>query len=115
MDEMGFFVSENLHHDSIRNIFYAPMSFFDTTVCSFYFCTNSADSKSSRWAVSSVYSARTWKVRRWNTGIVASCLLTLTCTDIDNQLPGKIVFARSIHSSGLLTGYTRTDSVHASL
>ncbi|EIW57395.1 ABC protein [Trametes versicolor FP-101664 SS1] len=31
MDEMGFFVSENLHHDSIRNIFYAPMSFFDTT------------------------------------------------------------------------------------
>ncbi len=35
MDEMGFFVSENLHHDSIRNIFYAPMSFFDTTVCPF--------------------------------------------------------------------------------
>ncbi|KAI0360038.1 ABC protein [Trametes cingulata] len=31
MDEMGFFVSQNLHHDSIRNIFYAPMSFFDTT------------------------------------------------------------------------------------
>ncbi|KAH9856552.1 ABC protein [Lenzites betulinus] len=31
MDEMGFYVSENLHHDSIRNIFYAPMSFFDTT------------------------------------------------------------------------------------
>ncbi|KAI0768143.1 ABC protein [Trametes elegans] len=31
MDEMGFFVSKNLHHDSIRNIFYAPMSFFDTT------------------------------------------------------------------------------------
>lgn len=32
MDEMGFFVSQNLHHYSIRNIFYAPMSFFDTTV-----------------------------------------------------------------------------------
>ncbi|KAI0710130.1 P-loop containing nucleoside triphosphate hydrolase protein [Earliella scabrosa] len=31
MDQMGFFVSQNLHHDSIRNIFYAPMSFFDTT------------------------------------------------------------------------------------
>ncbi|KAI1797261.1 P-loop containing nucleoside triphosphate hydrolase protein [Ganoderma leucocontextum] len=31
MDEMGFFVSQNLHHHSIRNIFYAPMSFFDTT------------------------------------------------------------------------------------
>ena len=32
MDEIGFFVSQNLHHYSIRNIFYAPMSFFDTTV-----------------------------------------------------------------------------------
>ena len=32
MDEMGFFVSQNLHHDAITNIFYAPMSFFDTTV-----------------------------------------------------------------------------------
>ncbi|KAI0956120.1 hypothetical protein AcV7_006609 [Taiwanofungus camphoratus] len=31
MDEMGFYVSQNLHHDSIRNIFFAPMSFFDTT------------------------------------------------------------------------------------
>ncbi|TBU32613.1 P-loop containing nucleoside triphosphate hydrolase protein [Dichomitus squalens] len=31
MDEIGFFVSQNLHHYSIRNIFYAPMSFFDTT------------------------------------------------------------------------------------
>jgi len=31
MDEMGFFVSQNLHHDSITNIFYSPMSFFDTT------------------------------------------------------------------------------------
>ncbi|KAH9945319.1 ABC protein [Epithele typhae] len=31
MDEMGFFVSQNLHHNSIRNIFFAPMSFFDTT------------------------------------------------------------------------------------
>lgn len=32
MDEMGFLVSQNLHNDAIRNIFYAPMSFFDTTV-----------------------------------------------------------------------------------
>ena len=32
MDEMGFFVSKNLHHDAIKHIFYAPMSFFDTTV-----------------------------------------------------------------------------------
>lgn len=32
MDEMGFFVSKNLHHNAIKNIFYAPMSFFDTTV-----------------------------------------------------------------------------------
>ncbi|KAI0711948.1 P-loop containing nucleoside triphosphate hydrolase protein [Cerioporus squamosus] len=31
MDEMGYFVSQNLHHGSIRNIFYAPMSFFDAT------------------------------------------------------------------------------------
>ncbi|EED80008.1 predicted protein [Postia placenta Mad-698-R] len=31
MDVMGFFVSHNLHHQSIRNIFYAPMSYFDTT------------------------------------------------------------------------------------
>ncbi|GJE88588.1 ABC transporter C family protein [Phanerochaete sordida] len=31
MDEMGAFVSNNLHHDAIKNIFYAPMSFFDTT------------------------------------------------------------------------------------
>ncbi len=36
MDEMGFFVSQNLHHHSIRNIFYAPMSFFDTTVCAVF-------------------------------------------------------------------------------
>lgn len=32
MDEMGFFVSQNLHNEAIRNIFHAPMSFFDTTV-----------------------------------------------------------------------------------
>ena len=32
MDYMGFFVSQNLHHDAIKHIFYAPMSFFDTTV-----------------------------------------------------------------------------------
>lgn len=35
MDEMGFFVSQNLHHDAIKHIFYAPMSFFDTTVSSY--------------------------------------------------------------------------------
>ena len=33
MDEMGFYVSQNLHHNAITNIFYAPMAFFDTTVC----------------------------------------------------------------------------------
>ena len=37
MDEMGYFVSQNLHHDSIRNIFYALMSFFDTTVRTYSF------------------------------------------------------------------------------
>ncbi|PSR78986.1 hypothetical protein PHLCEN_2v7173 [Hermanssonia centrifuga] len=31
MDEMGYFVSQNMHHSAIKNIFYAPMSFFDTT------------------------------------------------------------------------------------
>ncbi|TCD60600.1 hypothetical protein EIP91_009818 [Steccherinum ochraceum] len=31
MDEMGFLVSQNLHHNAITNIFYSPMSFFDTT------------------------------------------------------------------------------------
>lgn len=63
MDEMGFFVSENLHHDSIRNIFYAPMSFFDTTVGFFLKpCGSVADSMTSRWAVSSASLAKTWKV-----------------------------------------------------
>ncbi|KAI0733631.1 ABC protein [Fomitopsis betulina] len=31
MDELGFYVSSNLHHRAIRNIFYATMSYFDTT------------------------------------------------------------------------------------
>lgn len=36
MDEMGYFVSQNLHHDAIKRIFYAPMAFFDTTVSHLY-------------------------------------------------------------------------------
>ncbi|KAG1737506.1 ABC protein [Suillus paluster] len=31
MDFMAFYVSRNLHHKSVRNVFYARMSFFDTT------------------------------------------------------------------------------------
>ncbi|KAF8071690.1 ABC protein [Lyophyllum atratum] len=31
MDIVSWFVSRNLHHDSVRNIFHAKMSFFDTT------------------------------------------------------------------------------------
>lgn len=31
MDEMGYWVSKNLHDNAINRIFYAPMSFFDTT------------------------------------------------------------------------------------
>ncbi|KAG1721144.1 putative YOR1-ABC transporter [Suillus lakei] len=30
MDVVAFYVSQNLHHKSARNVFYAPMSFFDT-------------------------------------------------------------------------------------
>lgn len=36
---------------------------------------------------------------------VANCLLTLMHADIDNQLPGKIVFSR-IHISASLIAYT---------
>ncbi|KAG0698327.1 ABC protein, partial [Suillus ampliporus] len=31
MDFISFYVSQNLHHKSVRNVFYARMSFFDTT------------------------------------------------------------------------------------
>ncbi|KIO14752.1 hypothetical protein M404DRAFT_119962 [Pisolithus tinctorius Marx 270] len=31
VDLMGYFVSQNLHYQSVQKVFYAPMSFFDTT------------------------------------------------------------------------------------
>ncbi|KAI6025620.1 ABC protein [Pisolithus orientalis] len=31
VDVMGYFVSQNLHHQSVQKVFYAPMTFFDTT------------------------------------------------------------------------------------
>ncbi|KAL4079849.1 P-loop containing nucleoside triphosphate hydrolase protein [Scleroderma yunnanense] len=31
LDVLGYFVSQNLHHRAVQTVFYAPMSFFDTT------------------------------------------------------------------------------------
>ncbi len=66
MDEMGFYVSQNLHHHSIRNIFYAPMSFFDTTV---RFSTaglrRAIDNWFSPWEESLAFLERISRVRRW--------------------------------------------------
>ena len=66
MDEMGFFVSQNLHHYSIRNIFYAPMAFFDTTVrWSSSGSKNRTDASLSPWEEYSVCSGRISRVRQY--------------------------------------------------
>jgi len=35
LDILGYLVSQNLHHQAVQTVFYAPMSFFDTTVSYF--------------------------------------------------------------------------------